>query len=195
MKYYNPILWSPILRKFQDHYNALANDIVTARVISQSKDGHVISFREILNSRNSEMFQEFEQITGVKPWFVQIFSAGPGVVGMVHKDGIDRKCCINIPLRGCEEGINEWTLPEDGTTKLVSTEKLSIQVLSNPDQPVNIAEATLLTVPILFRTDEWHRLDNGKNVNYRHIASIRFVDNPAYDDVLKILTERSLCPK
>ena len=52
---------------------------------------------------------------------------------------------------------------------------------------MNVALRILLEQPTLIDTNEWHRVDNSDNLNWRHVLSVRFLNNPSYNSVKDIL--------
>jgi hypothetical protein len=48
------------------------------------------------------------------------------------------------------------------------------------------AHRCLIETPSIVNTDVWHRIDNKLNKNYRYVMSIRFADNPNFEDIDKI---------
>ena len=119
---------------------------------------------------------------------VQLFSAEPAAIGSVHKDGLDRLCAFNIPVRNTDIGWTEW-LEGPSIERKISLKHTSIRLLQDRRQAnlMTVASRMLLEQPTLINTNEWHRVDNSANHNWRHVLSVRFLNNPSYDSVKDIL--------
>jgi hypothetical protein len=118
----------------------------------------------------------------LRPLLYQVFAISPESTGMIHKDGIDRKAALNIPLSGCSSGWMEWfddvfnELKIDvpyTKVRLTTVEKNYIPYRSD----TRPKERIIVDHPHLVDTDTWHRVDNRGNTEYRFMFSVRFHGN------------------
>lgn len=183
------LAWNAFFLQLKDYGTQFINQARAHSLSEKTGDGHSIIYRQIDN------FPDW-MLAGLKmkPLVFQIFAITPESTGMVHRDGIDRKAALNIPLLGCEQGFMDWfdeifeefkIVTEYTNVRLTTVEKnhLPFRVTSDP------MHRCLIEVPSIVNTDVWHRIDNRLNKNYRYVMSIRFVGNPNFESVQKLYTE------
>jgi hypothetical protein len=121
---------------------------------------------------------------GLTPQFLQLFASAPGNCGIIHKDGLDRRATLNIPIRGCAKGATEWFAESSFVERLIvnPTTKARITEEEVAVYPQRLeAEPThsmILTSTHVLDIDTWHRLNNRDNPDYRYVAAVRFCGNP-----------------
>lgn len=180
--------WNDFFLQLKDYGIQFINQNRAQTLAEKTGDGHSIIYRQIDN------FPDW-MINGLKmkPLVFQIFAITPESTGMVHRDGIDRKCALNIPLLNCDQGYMDWfddifeefkIITDYTNVRLTTIEKNheSFRVTSDP------MHRCLIEVPSIVNTDVWHRVDNQLNKNYRYVMSIRFVGNPNFEIVHKLYT-------
>jgi hypothetical protein len=126
----------------------------------------------------------------IKPEILQIFAAMPDKCGRIHMDGLDRRCALNIPVKGCSMGQMQWF--DNNYTVVTIDNKYTKVRITNEEGPISRLDDTpvfgcLLTAPSVVNTDVWHRVDNRQNTDYRYVLSLRFTGNPSMDELLKNL--------
>lgn len=112
---------------------------------------------------------------------IQMFVTRPHYVGAWHLDGVDRKAAINIPLFGCDCGGIEWT-DTVFESQLIQGKLTSYHEPRATENAV-VSDSNLLTHMTVVRTDIWHRINNTANPAHRITASLRFKDNPTFDQL------------
>lgn len=119
---------------------------------------------------------------------LQIFAIEPNTVGLIHKDGVDRLCAFNVPILNCDQGTMDWfddseysiySVENSYTTIRVSDEQIK-QGKSFETKPMLSA---LVDTPSLVNTNVWHRVDNRSSNKFRWMLSLRFKNNPTYEEV------------
>lgn len=146
-------------------------------------DGHVVLNIKVASGLPIGILDWFS-CRDLKPQFVQLFASLPGNCGIIHKDGTDRKATLNIPIRGCDKGATEWfqghgfsehKLINPTTTVRITEEEIAVY----PERlKLTYTHAMILTCPHVLDIDEWHRLNNTDNPEYRYVMAIRFHGNP-----------------
>lgn len=179
--------WSPAFQYLRMFGLSLINEEVVATLAAKTGDAHVIVHRQL----NETIPQAVKKILPLVPNVVQVFGILPGALGKTHKDGVARKSALNIPLLGCDEGLMEWLDGSSLTLKTLRSPYTEIRVseeewYSNTRLDLPVCYATKVTAPSLVNTDEWHRVNNRQNENYRYMLSIRFQDNPTYSELVEV---------
>lgn len=183
---YSKYEWSESFQRLKEWGSHLVNENKAVEVSRLTRERHNIVNRVLGN----ELPQWIKDLFQVRISHVQLFSAEPGAVGSIHKDGSDRLCAFNIPIANADIGWMEWLDgPVEG--RLLELEHTSIRLLKDRSEFSRLHSTTkiLLDKPTLVNTNEWHRVDNLSNPNWRHVLSVRFLDNPDYNSVKSILDQ------
>jgi hypothetical protein len=183
---YTTYAWSDKFKNLSVWGVNLVNEHKAIEVSKITRERHNIVNRVL----GKDLPQWIKDLFQVRISHVQLFSAEPGAVGSIHKDGSDRLCAFNIPIMNTNEGWMEWLDgPVEG--RLLELDHTSIRLLKDRDESHKLSTTTkiLLENPTLINTNEWHRVDNFKNTNWRHVLSVRFMDNPDYSSVKSILDQ------
>lgn len=159
------------------------NDSTVNGLARLTGDGHVV-IKRLANAELPIGILDWFLCKDLKPQFVQLFASLPGNCGIIHKDGTDRKATLNIPIRGCSQGATEWfqghvfserKIVNPTTTVRITEEEASVY----PERlTVPCTHSMILTCPHILDIDEWHRLNNTNNPEYRYVAAVRFHGNP-----------------
>ena len=112
-------------------------------------------------------------------------------MGFIHKDGIDRKCAFNIPVLGGEIGRVEY-FDENFVERQYKDSFTYIRLAETEAKDLIVKDFVSNQNPILLDTDKWHRVNNLRNPNWRHIFSFRFTNNPDFSAVSKTLNFKKL---
>ena len=183
---YTTYEWSDNLHRLQEWGSHLVNESKALEVSKLTRERHNIVNRVL----GHELPQWIKDMFQVRISHVQLFSAEPGAVGSIHKDGSDRLCAFNVPIANTEQGIMEWL---DGPVqgRLLELEHTSIRLLKDRSEAALLSSTAkiLLEKPTLVNTNEWHRVNNLANGKWRHVLSIRFLDNPDYRSVKSVLDQ------
>jgi len=127
----------------------------------------------------------------IKPEILQIFAAIPGKCGRIHMDGLDRKCALNVPVKGCTMGKMQWFNNNNYTVVPIDNKYTRVRI-TEEEGPIDRLDDTpmfecTLTSPSLVNTDVWHRVDNRQSTEYRYVLSLRFAGNPTIEELIKNL--------
>ena len=181
---YTKYNWSPAFKELSQWGQNLIDEEKAQGLSKITSEKHNIVNRVI----DKDLPDWITGIFKVPVSHVQLFSAEPAAIGSVHKDGLDRLCAFNIPVSNTDIGWMEW-LEGPVFEKKISLKHTSIRLLQYQKQAslMNVASKILLEQPTLINTNEWHRVDNSDNPNWRHVLSVRFLNNPSYNSVKDIL--------
>jgi hypothetical protein len=151
------------------------------------KDTHTI----IKRLTGSEVPNFIRSYFAVEIQLLQIFAITPRSVGLIHKDGVDRQCAINIPIKNCNFGVMEWFSPSAFSDFFVGNDYTTIRITNeelkkNTKIDIPAIHSTVVDVPSLVNTDVWHRIDNRTNDNSRWMLSIRFKNNPTFSSMTEL---------
>jgi hypothetical protein len=190
MEHIRMLDWTDWFRELQQYGLLFEDDEAASIAASATPDTHIVFKRR----SGSEIHDWIKAGIPFEIEHIQVFCILRDSCGMIHVDGIDRKCALNIPLRDCHLGIMEW-FPKSGFTHKkfaspttvagVTNEELAIYPKRWPLRGDNI---TVVNRPAVIRTNIWHRVDNRGNPQYRYMLSLRFKDNPSFEDVVNHLT-------
>lgn len=122
--------------------------------------------------------------------YFQFFVSRPKSRGVVHIDGRDRHCCLNIPLFNGGAGTVEWfgthNFPAAPTrVSKVGTLGTYPEAYEHRYTDELADEAAITRGLQLVKTDIWHRANNSLNDRYRLVFSLRLMNNPSFEDTLK----------
>jgi len=178
--------WSSEFKQLSEWAAQLINEHKARELSKITYEKHNIVNRVI----DKDLPDWIKNMFGVPISHVQLFSAEPMAIGSIHKDGIDRCCAFNLPVKNADKGNMEW-LSGDVIEQKIELKHTSIRLLADRAQQksMNIDARLLLENPTLINTDHWHRVDNSANQQWRHVLSIRFLNNPSYQEVKKILDQ------
>lgn len=181
---YTQYQWTPAFRELSQWGKNLIDEHKAQGLSKITTEKHNIVNRVI----DKDLPAWIKDIFKVPVSHVQLFSAEPIAIGSIHKDGLDRLCAFNIPVSNADVGWTEW-LEGPSIEKKISLKHTSIRLLQDRRQAnlMTVAARMLLEQPTLINTNEWHRVDNSANHNWRHVLSVRFLNNPSYDSVKEIL--------
>ena len=167
------IEWNSFLLLLQKYGTEYVNNDLVDEIANKTGNGHTIIHRQLDNNIPTWIQSGLKY----KPMVLQIFASQPSSVGTIHKDGIQGKSALNIPICNCDSGLTEWF---DGDFKelKISNEYTQIRLIDGlyeyePTISININQ------PCVLNTDIWHRVHN-TNQNYRYMLSIRFEGNPSF---------------
>lgn len=155
-----------------------------------SIDKHIISKR-IMPDELPDFLLSEARFLAVQ--HAQIFHVSAGALPMIHVDGVDRHCALNVPLRGANQGLMEWfdypfepyVYRGDNTISTVTMEEvhgLPRRTNEHPFKSIRVFK------PCVVRTNVWHRIDNRENPQDRYVLSLRFKDNPTFEHIVRCLT-------
>lgn len=186
MKLYQVLPKSEFIELLRDKFSRYASVSKAEEVASRIQDGHSIIFREVSPSLTAP--------AGLSIELVQIFASTPGSIGRLHRDGLDRKAALNIPLSGCSKGCVEWLLNpafKDEELKTVNNEYTKIRITTSEAgykrHNLEFQESFVLNQPAIIDTDVWHRVNNSDNLDYRFVLSVRFKNNPSFEHLVEAL--------
>lgn len=119
---------------------------------------------------------------------LQIFAIEPNTVGLIHKDGVDRLCAFNVPVLNCDDGTMDWFDDKEYSIYSIENSYTTIRVSDEQKKEGKKYEtiplySTLIDTPALVNTNVWHRVDNRGHNNFRWMLSLRFKNNPLYEQV------------
>ena len=183
---YTSYQWNPDFKKLSQWAEALINEDKARELSKITYEKHNIVNRVI----DRDLPDWIKNMFGVPISHVQLFSAEPMAIGSVHKDGLDRFCAFNIPVKNADKGTMEW-LSGDVVERKIELKHTSIRLLADRIQQKDMTADVriLLENPTLINTDHWHRVDNSLNNRWRHVLSVRFLNNPSYQEVKQILDQ------
>ena len=178
--------WTDTLRKCAEFGNQFVDDQLCYENSIKIKDSHTI----IKRLTGSDIPTWIRDYFNCEIQVLQIFAINPKSVGLIHKDGIDRACAFNIPIKNCHQGFMQWFEPNAFSEFFIGNDYTTIRITNeeiNKGEKIDIPplHSTLLTLPSVVNTDMWHRVDNRDNNNARWVLSIRFKHNPSFDAVCK----------
>ena len=186
--------WNDFFLRLKEYGNQFINNDRAKILSEKTGDGHTIIYRQL------DKFPDW-MLDGlkIKPVVFQIFAITPESTGMIHRDGLDRKSALNIPLLNCDKGFMDWfenifdeykVVSGYTNVRLTTVEKnhslYRVGVGAHSKAEDAPAHRCLIETPSIVNTDVWHRIDNKLNKNYRYLMSIRFAGNPSFEDVNKI---------
>jgi hypothetical protein len=125
---------------------------------------------------------------------VAIFETPPGGGCGIHKDGIDNRVSINIPIEILDENcITSWYSDDISVTNPTQANTYTRNIFENYknlDQFKSLK--TMIAKPneaVLFNTDIFHAWDNTLSTNYRKILTLRSLNQGEiyFEDVKKLL--------
>lgn len=181
--------WNQWYRDIQEWASVGLDDAKADEQISNSPDQHIV-FSRVFQEGIPKFIAD-----GVSPLvvqFMQVFCVGRNSIGMIHKDGRDRKCALNVPLRGCGNSVMEWYDHPFETRELTSKTTIvrvtEDEYVGHPTKwPHDGNIRTVIERPTLVNTNIWHRINNADNPENRYIASFRFKDNPTFEEVHSLI--------
>lgn len=110
-----------------------------------------------------------------------------GQQSTIHIDNIPpRHCALNFPIAKCEDVPIIWYRGE-GEKVDYQMPRYVVDISITEPGTVEEIDRVTLTVPTLINTSIWHSVDNSNNTHDRVIFSLRFANNPTFDDVLKCI--------
>jgi hypothetical protein len=130
---------------------------------------------------------------------VRIFAIEPRSVGIIHKDGIDTLCAFNIPIVNTDNSTMDWFDPSEYSELLVNVSNnnnkinnlrvTKEQLLINKEVETTPYFSKIIEFPSLVNVNEFHRINNRNSDNYRWVLSLRFANNPTFNNVEKMFDE------
>lgn len=165
-----------------DLLSPYANDSTVNGLARLTGDGHVVLKR--LAAELPVGILDWFSCKDLRPQFVQLFASVPGNCGIIHKDGIDRKATLNIPIRGCAKGATEWFQGQEFSERKIANPTTTVRITEEeiavyPERLDRlVSHSMVLTCPHVLDIDEWHRLNNTDNPEYRYVMAVRFHNNP-----------------
>lgn len=183
------LMWTDFFKQLQEYGSQHINEDKALGLSRMVGDSHTIIFRQI-----KDFPLWIRENLPLDILVIQLFAMNPKSIGMVHKDGIERKSAFNIPLLNCDKGYMDWfsdryeqiTIDTDYTKIRITTTEKNFDMFRINDDPVHHCR---IDAPSLVNTDVWHRIDNSDNENYRYMLSIRFVGNPEFKDLVRTFDE------
>lgn len=182
--------WNPWYFQLRDFAASFIDDAKAKEQAARTPDQHIVFMRLGFG----EFPRWIQDALSPVVQHVQVFAVMPHSIGMIHKDGHDRKCALNVPLPGADKGIMEWYTTQMFDTHVFSSSETISRVTREevaiyPEKwkdPGDIR--TVIERPTLVNTDVWHRIDNSDNPDCRYVLSLRFKDNPTFNYVDSLLT-------
>lgn len=189
MKYHSKFSWTDDFKKLSIWGAQFINEQKSILKANIDGDKHNIVDRVI----EKDLPDWIVKVFPLRLSHVQLFSIQPNSIGGIHKDGIDRYCALNIPVKNCDKGFMDWISGDIEERQIIGA-FTQLRVVDNKTDlnKVLIEERMILTNPTLVNTNVWHRVDNLDNNSWRHVLSIRFNDNPDYHSVLSKLISTGL---
>lgn len=169
--------WTENFKKMSVWGSQFINESKSVSIRLSTGDTHNITNRIL----NKDIPVWIKDIFPLEISHVQLFSAEPDAVGFIHKDGIDRKCAFNVPVQGCDDGIIQW-FDNVFEEREINNDYTQIRLQKNRKDAEPLFSSKV-SCPALLNTNLWHRVYHKDSIGWRHMLSIRFVDNPAYEDV------------
>jgi len=132
---------------------------------------------------------------GLKLETARMFVTKPGKKLQMHRDCLSgsnklREWAINIPIAGCEQGVNEWFADEHNDfgneTFLPGGSSIMPEFFENN---YTVSESCGLNCIKLFRTDVMHNVNNQGNTEKRVVLSLRGNANLTYNDVAERIND------
>ncbi len=161
-----------------------SNDSTVDGMARLTGDGHVVLKRMTTQELPVGVLDWFA-FRDLVPQFLQLFASAPGNCGVIHKDGLDRRSTLNIPIRGCSKGATEWfaeslfverSIVNPTTKARITEEEIAVYPQRLDAKPTH---SMILTSTHVLDIDTWHRLNNKDNPEYRYVAAVRFCGNPS----------------
>lgn len=182
--------WNDWFRELQQYGLLFEDDEAASIAASATPDTHIVFKRRTGN----EIHDWIKAGTRFEIEHIQVFCILKDSCGMIHVDGIDRKCALNIPLRDCHLGVMEW-YPNSGLTAKVYRGPNTISTVAKEELalypgrwPHHGESSTVVNRPAVVRTNVWHRVDNRGNPQHRYMLSLRFKSNPTFEELVSSLT-------
>lgn len=147
-------------------------------IIKKVGDTHVISHRSLGSPVDFPLDVDW----------IQVFCIKAHTIGMIHKDGLDRQCALNIPLVACEQGEMQWftqNLEELKIDNSYTKVRILREEIHGERLPLEPTFSTLVNGPAIVSTNNWHRVYNSNNPSDRYMLSIRFKNNPTFEEVVE----------
>jgi len=180
--------WSPVYKKMQDYGKEFINNLLAANTVASFGDLHVIVHRSMGNAIPDWIVNSFT----IAPEILQVFAIPPGALGMIHKDGINRKATFNIPISGYTKGDMHWFSDNEALSEFkidcsYTKVRLTNEEINVKGTRLDLEPEVICTVnaPSILNTNVWHRIDNRDNANWRWVLSIRFAGNPEYNTLIE----------
>lgn len=186
MMYVKHLEWTPFYTSIKDYGQQFVNQYIAEYFAKRSGDWHTIIHKEY------KPFPEWlTEGLPIEPEIFQIFAINPNSVGMIHRDGLDRKSALNIPLANCDKGYMDWFGEIFEEVKIVNkftqVRKTSAEKSHDEYRSTETpAHRCRIETPVVVDTDTWHRIDNTDNDNYRFMFSLRFVGNPSFEELAEL---------
>jgi hypothetical protein len=176
--------WTDALHKCAEFGNQFVDDQACYENSIKIKDTHTI----IKRLAGSEIPTWIRNCFNVEIQVLQIFAINPRSVGLIHKDGVNRCCALNIPIKNCDQGYMQWFEPSAFTEFFIGNDYTTIRITNeeiDKGEKIDIPplHSTQLTKPSIVNTDVWHRVDNRDSDNYRWMLSLRFKNNPSFESL------------
>jgi hypothetical protein len=177
--------WNPWYYDIQKWTSQFIDDAKSEEQVRKSPDSHIV-FARVFPDDIPDFVKQGMSFLPIQ--FMQVFCISANSTGMIHKDGRDRKCALNIPLRDCGKGIMEWFdhsfVEHEFVDKVTIVRVTKHEVENYPTKWEHEGSVrTIIERPTLVNTDVWHRIDNMDNPCHRYMVSFRFKDNPTFEDV------------
>lgn len=184
MVFYKELKWSPLFLSLVEFAKQYISDDASRAASEILNDGH--------NTLMDVPRAKFK-VAAFLPIPVEamlVLSSLPHSIGRIHKDGLDRKAALNIPILNTANSWVEWPEPEQYDKKPLVSVKKGYANIRRPegeagterDMPRMLDRLEVLT-PCLIDTDTWHRVNNQANDSFRYLMTIRFKDNPSFDEL------------
>lgn len=175
--------WNDFYYELQEYGRSFVNDERANLQAVNSLDTHLV-FDRVQGQYLPAFIQR--NLGWLPIQHLQIFCIIADTLGRIHMDGYDRKCALNIPIRDCGKSIMEW-YDSPFTVHVHTDNRTVVRVISQETDyerwPTPGVVRTVIERPTLVNTDVWHRIDNRDNPNHRYVLSLRFKDNPTFEDV------------
>jgi hypothetical protein len=176
--------WSDSYKEIKNHYEQIVNDENCIESSKKNGDTHTIIHR----FHGDKIPTWIRNIFSQEIFIIQLFAAEPNSVGYIHKDGVDRHCAFNIPLKNCENGTMDWFDDTDLTTYQVVNDYTSIRITNEQKEngkawdPIPM-HSRIVNNPCLVNTNVWHRIDNRDSKKFRWMISLRFKNNLSFNNM------------
>ena len=110
------------------------------------------------------------------------FKCSPGAKGNIHKDGSE--ITFNFPISSAVDGKQIWVIPETDIEPVLGGPTPAVY---NTMPNYKEIETLILDKPAVCKVNEWHLVDNSKNINERNVIALRFWTDLSYNEMINKL--------
>lgn len=162
---------------------------------SLDKARHISPF--FARSGTKQFLSEIENSSVIPIEYTIAFRTKPNCLSNIHKDG-SRSCIryagLNIPLFE-PQGVMEWFSPDLSPEIDRIEQKYNSNCRITEDEVAGVDRlktyspsytSEVMDSPAIVNTNDWHRINNLGLTKPRWVLSVRFKNNPSYQDLTKV---------